>query len=203
MLQFIDSRSGLLRARQMGELYYFAHRTFQEYLAARWMASADALQRIPAAHRRPQLARGDPVGLWLPDLQAGATGRRADRHPRANAARGGERGPTGVSRCCWARPMVACCSPTARRQSAHQKAAAQVMAHMPVLLRQAMQTARLDDPAIAVKTLARQRLEAGLLLADLGPAEAEDGRLRGRSPARRGASAATRVTNRESPALRG
>lgn len=170
MLRFIDARSGLLRARQMGKLYYFAHRTFQEYLAARWIASSDPLQRIRQRIHDPnwrevallafgyqifKLEQPDSALLVLHELMPAAVASEAER--RLTLLLG--------------EAYVRLLQPYRARQSAHQKAAADVMAHMPILLRQAMQRGRPDDPAIDPKTLARQRLDAGLLLADLDRAE--------------------------------
>ncbi len=171
MLQFIDARSGLLRARQMGELYYFAHRTFQEYLAARWMASSDALQRIRQRIADPnwrevallafgyqifKLEQPDSALLALHELMPEAVESETDR--RLTLLLG--------------EAYVRLLEPYRARQSAHQKAAGEVMAHMPILLRQAMQAGPLDDAARQnVRATARQRLDAGLLLADLDPAE--------------------------------
>lgn len=169
-LQFMDARSGLLRARELGKLYYFAHRTFQEYLAARYMASSDTLQRIGQRIDDPdwrevallafgyqiyKLERPDDALLALHELLPAAVDSEVTRRRMLLLGEA----------------YVRLLEPYRARQSTHQKAAAKVMADMPILLRQAMQRGRLDDPAIDAKTLARQRLDAGLLLADLDPAE--------------------------------
>ena len=47
VLDLIDDRSGLILAVEQGRLYRFSHRTFQEYLAARWLATgSDFLQKF-------------------------------------------------------------------------------------------------------------------------------------------------------------
>lgn len=42
LLRLIDDRSGLIYAVVQEETYRFSHRTFQEFLAARWMAKSDS-----------------------------------------------------------------------------------------------------------------------------------------------------------------
>jgi energy-coupling factor transporter ATP-binding protein EcfA2 len=46
LLRLIDDRSGLIYAVEQGSLYRFSHRTFQEYLAARWLASGRFLDKF-------------------------------------------------------------------------------------------------------------------------------------------------------------
>ncbi|MBK9232438.1 MAG: hypothetical protein IPO15_16715 [Anaerolineae bacterium] len=41
VLKLMDDRSGLINAVEQNRLYRFSHRTFQEYLAARWLATGD------------------------------------------------------------------------------------------------------------------------------------------------------------------
>ncbi len=48
VLELIDARSGLLNALEQGQTYRFAHRTFQEYLAARWLATDEYLRKFKA-----------------------------------------------------------------------------------------------------------------------------------------------------------
>ena len=138
VLLFIDNRSGLLRAREMGALYYFAHRTFQEYLAARWMASSDAMQRIRQKIDDPNwrevvlLALGYQIfKLEQPDSALLVL---HERMPAAVTSEV-ERRRTLLLGEAYVRLL----EPYRARQSAHEKAAAEVMAKMPELLRQAMQ----------------------------------------------------------------
>ncbi len=46
VLKLMDERSGLILALEQGKSYRFTHRTFQEYLAARWMATGQALAKF-------------------------------------------------------------------------------------------------------------------------------------------------------------
>ncbi len=46
ILKLIDDRSGLIYALEQNRLYRFSHLTFQEYLAARWLASGDSVRKF-------------------------------------------------------------------------------------------------------------------------------------------------------------
>ena len=46
VLRLMDERTGLIRAMEKGTVYQFTHRTFQEYLAARWLASSPFLPKF-------------------------------------------------------------------------------------------------------------------------------------------------------------
>ena len=91
VLQFIDARSGLLQATEMGKLYYFAHRTFQEYLAARWMASSDAMQRIKQKIDDPNWREVVLLALGYQIFKLEAAGQRAAGLARTHARRGHHR----------------------------------------------------------------------------------------------------------------
>ncbi|MBK6432537.1 SUMF1/EgtB/PvdO family nonheme iron enzyme [Candidatus Amarolinea dominans] len=46
VLKLMDDRSGLINAVEQNRLYRFSHRTFQEYLAARWLATGDFVRKF-------------------------------------------------------------------------------------------------------------------------------------------------------------
>ncbi|MBK9232585.1 MAG: hypothetical protein IPO15_17485 [Anaerolineae bacterium] len=46
VLKLMDDRSGLIYAVEQNRLYRFSHRTFQEYLAARWLATGDFVRKF-------------------------------------------------------------------------------------------------------------------------------------------------------------
>ncbi|MFZ2487937.1 MAG: hypothetical protein WAZ19_07415, partial [Anaerolineae bacterium] len=162
VLHFIDKRSGLLRARQEGKLYTFAHRTFQEYLAARWIASADTATRLKAKIDDPnwaevvlltfghQIFKQEQPDAALLTLQALLPDQISSEAECSRAILLGE-------------VYVSLLEPHRVRTSAHQKAAQQVIQAMPERLQQAMQAGLLDVPDVAAPALARRRLEAGLL----------------------------------------
>ncbi|MBX3000713.1 MAG: hypothetical protein KF893_19485 [Caldilineaceae bacterium] len=46
LLRLIDDRSGLIYALEQDKIYRFSHRTFPEYLAARWLATGNFLAKF-------------------------------------------------------------------------------------------------------------------------------------------------------------
>ncbi|MFZ2359698.1 MAG: SUMF1/EgtB/PvdO family nonheme iron enzyme [Anaerolineae bacterium] len=171
VLMFIDARSGLLLATDPKKLYEFPHRTFQEYLAARDIAlNPEHVKRIRSTVDDPNwrevilLSLGHQIFvqnapnyalLAIYELTHGQSVTTEAMRRRVLLFGEAYLRLLGLDRV---------------RQS-DSAVVSDVIKDMPVLLRQAMQRGRLDDPAIDAKTLARQRLDAGLLLADLEPTE--------------------------------
>jgi len=62
MLALLDDRTGLLRSLDNG-FYQFTHRTFQEYLAARWLATGAALKKYKEKIDQEQW--GEAIALAL------------------------------------------------------------------------------------------------------------------------------------------
>ena len=157
VLDLIDYRSGLIRSLKKGEIYQFTHRTFQEYLAARWMAGHGYRtkfdERIDDDNWREAilLALGYQI-FKLGDFDSALTVINEQLPER----------PQDPSQ--WRRVVLmgegyaSLLTPQRAREAEGQKVAQQVMADVPRLLTTAMQNRHLPP---------RQRLEAGLLLADL------------------------------------
>jgi hypothetical protein len=170
VLEFIDSRSGLLHATEEGTLYEFPHLSFQEYLAARAIAaSSEHVARIrekiddDAWREVALLALGYQIYVQkIPDnaVQAMWDGMPKEVGTEIQSRRVLLLGEAYV-------PLLG----LSRARQSEAKAAGEVMQRIPGLLQQAMQRSALDKTAGDAKTLARQRLDAGLLLADLDPAE--------------------------------
>jgi hypothetical protein len=168
VLRLMDARSGLLYARQEQEVYAFAHRTFQEYLAARHLATGDFRAKFKLKIDDPNWREAVLLGLGylvfqepsrfddvlsvlhalLPeDLRTEADRRRALLLGEA-----------------YARLLT----PQRAGEAEDARMVAWALDAFPARLTDAMQRPALPPPHLeAGPLLARQRLEAGLLLADL------------------------------------
>ncbi|MCB0206545.1 MAG: SUMF1/EgtB/PvdO family nonheme iron enzyme, partial [Anaerolineae bacterium] len=157
VLDLIDYRSGLIRSLEKGSIYQFTHRSFQEYLAARWMAGHDYRakfrKRIDDDNWREVilLAFGYQVfKLGYFDDALNVIHALLPEQPQSEQD--------------WRRGLLLgeayanLLTPQRARQAEDRKVADRVMTDVPRLLTAAMQNRDLPP---------RQRLEAGLLLADL------------------------------------
>lgn len=166
VLALIDDRSGLINLLAQGQVYQFSHRTFQEYLAARWLANGDFLgkykARIDDENWREAVLLALGYQIFKLRNFAGAVTAIHELLPEQPACAAD-----------WQRVLllgeayVRLLTPQRARQADAEKAAQQLEAAMPSLL-----TAAMQNPALP----ARQRLEAGLLLSDpvTGPAQGLD-----------------------------
>lgn len=157
VLRLIDDRTGLLYAIDQ-RTYRFSHRTFQEYLAARWLAAGKYLPKFKEKIDQEQ---------WR-EVTLLALGYQIEVQSEYDSALDvidellPEKPTTAAD---WQRLLllgeayVHLLTPQRAREAEQQRQAKRIAATLPPLLEQAMQNR--DLPAA-------QRLEAGLLLADLG-----------------------------------
>ena len=156
VLRLLDDRSGLLYSVD-DQTYQFSHRTLQEYLAARWLATGDFLSKFKAKiDQEPWreavfLALGFQVAVQSEyDNALSVIYELLPEAPATDAE--------------WRRVLllgeayVRLLGTQRAGEAEQQRRARDVMRDLPVRLTAAMQQRALP---------ARQRLEAGLLLADL------------------------------------
>jgi hypothetical protein len=158
MLRLIDDRSGLIHALEEGSLYRFSHRTFQEYLAARWLASGEYLPKF----RQKLDQEGWREAIFL------ALGYQINvlkgQYDSALAIFDEEIPPAPCTEADWRRVLLLgeaytrLLGPQRAREAEQKQRAQRVIDAIPNRLTVAMQ--KRDLPP-------RQRLDAGLLLADL------------------------------------
>lgn len=158
VLRLIDDRSGLINAVEQNRLYRFSHRTFQEYLAARWLATGEFVRKfkdkvdkepwqeavfLALGHQVAVLGRYDDALTVIDELLPAAPASEAD----------------------WRRVLLLgeayarLLGPQRAREAEQKKLRERVLADVPARLTQAMHARSLPP---------RQRLQAGLLLDDLG-----------------------------------
>lgn len=171
VLEFIDSRSGLLHATEEGTLYEFPHLSFQEYLAARAIAAssehvARIREKIDDATWREVVLLALGYQIYVQKIPDNAVQAMWDGMPDEAVGTEIQRRRVLLLGEAYVRLLG-----LSRARQSEAKAAGEVMRRMPELLQQAMQRSALDKTAGDAKTLARQRLDAGLLLADLDPGE--------------------------------
>ncbi|MBK7204156.1 SUMF1/EgtB/PvdO family nonheme iron enzyme [Candidatus Amarolinea dominans] len=156
VLKLMDDRSGLINAVEQNRLYRFSHRTFQEYLAARWLATGDFVGKFKEKVDQEQWQEAIFPALGC---QVSVLGRYEDalevidgccrphrKQDRLAARPGSGRG-------------LHACSARSAREGKKKKLRERVMIDVPARLTAAMHAAGLP---------ARQRLQAGLLLDALG-----------------------------------
>ena len=85
VLDLIDDRSGLIHSLKQGEIYQFTHRTFQEYLAARWMAGHGYRTKFAERIDDDNWREAVLLGLGYQIFKLADFDQRADRHPRVAA----------------------------------------------------------------------------------------------------------------------
>lgn len=158
VLRLMDARSGLLYARKEQEVYAFAHRTFQEYLAARHLATGDFRAKFKLKIDDPNWREAVLLGLGYLVFQE--PGRFDDVLSVLHALLP----DTPQTEADWRRVLLLgeayarLLTPQRAGEAEDAKMVAWALDAFPARL-----TAALQRPT----PLARQRLEAGLLLADL------------------------------------
>ena len=158
VLKLMDDRSGLIYAVEQNRLYRFSHRTFQEYLAARWLATGDFVDNFRQKLDQEQWQEAIFLALGC---QVSVLGRYEDALEVID-----ELLPAAPnSRTDWRRVLVLgeaytrLLGPQRAREVKKDKLRERVMTDVPARLTAAMHAAGLP---------ARQRLQAGLLLDALG-----------------------------------
>ncbi|MFZ1505559.1 MAG: SUMF1/EgtB/PvdO family nonheme iron enzyme [Anaerolineae bacterium] len=158
VLKLMDDRSGLINAVEQNRLYRFSHRTFQEYLAARWLATGDFVDNFKQKLDQEQWQEAIFLALGC---QVSVLGRYEDALEVID-----ELLPAAPnSRTDWRRVLVLgeaytrLLGPQRAREVKKDKLRERVMTDVPARLTAAMHAAGLP---------ARQRLQAGLLLDALG-----------------------------------
>jgi hypothetical protein len=177
VLDLIADRSGLINAIDTtagAELYKFSHRTFQEYLAARWLATGATGEKLKKF--QAHLAQEGWREAWLlgiGHLVAAPFNNYddallvIDALLPAPANNSGNDGETARQIVLLGEAYARLLGPQRAGEADNRKAAARVADQLPPLLLTTMQQRDLPP---------RLRLEAGLLLDDLGhlPADLED-----------------------------
>ena len=173
VLDLIADRSGLINAIDTtagAELYKFSHRTFQEYLAARWLATGETKEKL--AKFKTHLAEEswrEALLLGIGHLVAAPFNNYDDALVVID-----ELLPVAVHDSATARQIVLLgeaytrlLGPQRAQEAGNRKAAERVARQLPPLLHTTMQQRELPP---------RLRLEAGLLLDELGhlPADLDD-----------------------------
>ncbi|MFZ4663722.1 MAG: NACHT domain-containing protein [Caldilineaceae bacterium] len=165
VLELIADRSGLINAIDTtagAELYKFSHRTFQEYLAARWLATGETKEKL--AKFKTHLAEEswrEALLLGIGHLVAAPFNNYDDALVVID-----ELLPVAVHDSATARQIVLLgeaytrlLGPQRAQEAGNRKAAERVARQLPPVLHTTMQQRELPP---------RLRLEAGLLLDDLG-----------------------------------
>ena len=158
VLKLMDDRSGLIYAVEQNRLYRFSHRTFQEYLAARWLATGDFVRKFREKVDQEQWQEAIFLALGH---QVSVLGRYDDALEVIDELLPAK--PTSAVD--WQRVLVLGEAYTRLRgpkwvkEAEKERLRGRVMADVPARLTEAMHAASLP---------ARQRLDAGLLLDALG-----------------------------------
>lgn len=158
VLKLMDDRSGLIYAVEQNRLYRFSHRTFQEYLAARWLATGDFVRKFKEKMDQEQWQEAIFLALGY---QVSVLGRYDDALEVIDELLPAK--PTSAAD--WQRVLVLgeayarLRGPKWVKEAEKEKLRERVMADVPARLTLAMHTASLPAP---------QRLQAGLLLDALG-----------------------------------
>ncbi|MBP8197662.1 MAG: SUMF1/EgtB/PvdO family nonheme iron enzyme [Chromatiaceae bacterium] len=158
MLRLIDDRSGLIYAAEQGTIYRFSHRTFQEYLAARWLATGDFFPKFKEKIDMEQWREAIFLALgYQISLQGG--------YDNVLTVFDELMPPTPQDESSWRRILllgeayVGLLGPQRAGEAEQTGRAQRVIRTMPECMTAAMQ---------AISLPAAARLDAGLLLSDLG-----------------------------------
>lgn len=160
LLRLIDDRSGLIYAAEQGSLYRFSHRTFQEYLAARWLATGTTTNVIDKFREKLDAEQWREALFLALGYQISVQ----KQYDGALAIFGELLPPNVESEIHQRRALLlgeaytGLLGPQRARSASQQRMAEQVIQAMPDRLIQLMQSPKVQ-PAT--------RLEAGLLLSDL------------------------------------
>jgi energy-coupling factor transporter ATP-binding protein EcfA2 len=173
VLDLIADRSGLINAIDTtagAELYKFSHRTFQEYLAARWLTTGATREKLDKfQHHLADEGWREAFLLGIGHLVAAPFNNYDDALLVIDALL-----PASVTDTATARQLVLLGEAYARllgpqraQEAGNRRAAERVATQLPPLLHTTMQQRELSP---------RLRLEAGLLLDELGhlPADLDD-----------------------------
>lgn len=155
-IAYIRERAGLL-IRHKTDAYTFPHRTFQEYLAARWLATGDFLakfsKKLPDEQWRERWFRALGFQVSVQSKYDNALGVLHELLPEAPMTESDWRAVLLLGDAC-----VRLLGPQRTREAEQQRRARDVVRDVPERL-----TAAMQNPALPPS----QRLDAGLLLADL------------------------------------
>ncbi|MGB2772639.1 MAG: SUMF1/EgtB/PvdO family nonheme iron enzyme, partial [Anaerolineae bacterium] len=158
VLKLMDDRSGLINAVEQNRLYRFSHRTFQEYLAARWLATGDFVDNFKQKLDQEQWQEAIFLALGC---QVSVLGRYEDALEVIDELLPAAPNSTTA----WRRVLLLgeaytrLLGPQRAREVKKEKLRERVMADVPARLTAALHARGLP---------ARQRLQAGLLLDALG-----------------------------------